>query len=39
MLAMPSRTEVKEYQNPTWRISVLVKDINNTYGTAKWQTD
>jgi trehalose 6-phosphate synthase/phosphatase len=37
MLAMPSRTEIKEYQSLTRRVEKLVAEINNTYGTPKWQ--
>jgi trehalose 6-phosphate synthase/phosphatase len=37
MLAMPSRTEIKEYQNLTRRVEKLVSDINTAYGTPKWQ--
>jgi trehalose 6-phosphate synthase/phosphatase len=37
MLAMPSRTDIKEYQSLTRRVEKLVAEINETYGTDKWQ--
>lgn len=37
MVAAPSRTDVPAYRNLAKRIDALVADINNSYGTAKWQ--
>lgn len=37
MVAAPSRTEVKAYQNLTRRIQKLVTEINEEYGTTRWQ--
>jgi trehalose 6-phosphate synthase/phosphatase len=37
MVAAPSRTDIRAYQDLAKRVEALVKDINHTYGTAKWQ--
>lgn len=37
MLAVPSRTEIEEYQNLKERVEGLVKKINSEFGTRKWQ--
>jgi trehalose 6-phosphate synthase/phosphatase len=37
MIAAPSRTDVKEYQDLSKKLDSLVKQINNTFGWPKWQ--
>jgi len=37
MLAMPSRTDIKAYRDLKKQLESLIKGINKTYGTAKWQ--
>lgn len=37
MVAAPSRTDIPAYRQLTKRISVLVGEINNKFGTPKWQ--
>lgn len=37
MVAAPSRTDVPAYRNLAKRLQTLVDEINQTYGTAKWQ--
>jgi trehalose 6-phosphate synthase/phosphatase len=37
MVAAPSRTEVAAYQNLAKKLRALVDEINETYGTEKWQ--
>lgn len=37
MVAAPSRTDVPAYQRLAKRLSAMVKDINETYGTKSWQ--
>ncbi len=37
MVAAPSRTDVPAYINLSRRLQKLVDEINNIYGTAKWQ--
>ena len=37
MLAVPSRTEIKEYQRLKQKVENLVNEINATFGTRRWQ--
>jgi trehalose 6-phosphate synthase/phosphatase len=37
MVAAPSRTDVPAYQRLSKRLDILVKEINQKYGSAKWQ--
>lgn len=37
MVAAPSRTDVPAYQRLSKKLGALVEEINQTYGTAKWQ--
>jgi len=37
MVAAPSRTDVPAYRRLAKRLDALVHEINDTYGTAKWQ--
>ncbi len=37
MLAVPSRTEIAEYQALKKRLEKLVKDVNKEFGTIRWQ--
>ncbi len=37
MVAAPSRTDVPAYRNLAKRLQLQVDEINNTYGTARWQ--
>jgi trehalose 6-phosphate synthase/phosphatase len=37
MVAAPSRTDIKAYQNLSRQLAALAQDINRTYGTPRWQ--
>lgn len=37
MVAAPSRTDVKEYQELAKKLGSMVRQINNTFGYPKWQ--
>ena len=37
MVAAPSRTEIKAYQDLKIRLEKLITDINTTHGTSNWQ--
>jgi trehalose 6-phosphate synthase/phosphatase len=37
MLAVPSRTEIPEYQQLKHKLEKLVKTVNKEYGTLRWQ--
>ncbi len=37
MVAAPSRTDIKAYKDLSERVEALAQDINQAYGTAKWQ--
>ncbi|HEX7632916.1 MAG TPA: bifunctional alpha,alpha-trehalose-phosphate synthase (UDP-forming)/trehalose-phosphatase [Candidatus Saccharimonadales bacterium] len=37
MVAAPSRTDIPVYQKLSQRLDALAREINNTYGTDKWQ--
>lgn len=37
MIAVPSRTEIEEYKSLTRRMEKLVREVNEEFGTTRWQ--